>query len=200
MVATLPALSAAETRAAEALLARAWGPGTSVRAAEPIWDRTHVVRLHLATGRSVVMKKRADNDTFGAELATLGYLNGMPEPVAPRLLGADAGILLMEDLGPGPSLADSLLTGDRSRVRADLVSYAEALGSMHAWSTGRPRDPRLGTPPWPDAVVRGKDAFLAAAVSLGLAAVAAGTEIGQLRRGLRQPLAAMQGVGGEDTC
>ena len=50
----------------------------------------------------------------------------MPEPVAPRLLGADAdaGILLMEDLGPGPSLADSLLTGDRSRMRADLVSYA----------------------------------------------------------------------------
>ena len=38
MVVTLPALSAAETRAAEALLARAWGPGTSVRAAEPIWD------------------------------------------------------------------------------------------------------------------------------------------------------------------
>ena len=106
----------------------------------------------------------------------------MPEPVVPRLLGADAdaGIVLMEDLGPGPSLADSLLTGDRSRVRADLVSYAEALGSMHAWSMGRPRDPRLGTPPWPDAVARGKDAFLGAAVSLGLAAVAAGTEIDQL--------------------
>jgi len=180
VVATLPALSAAETRAAEALLARAWGPGTSVRAAEPIWDRSHVVRLHLATGRSVVMKKRADKDTFGVELAALGYLNGMPEPVVPRLLGADAGILLMEDLSPGPSLADSLLTGDRSRVRADLVSYAEALGSMHAWSMGRPRDPRLGTPPWPDAVARGKDAFLGAAVSLGLAAVAAGTEIDQL--------------------
>ncbi len=182
MVATLPALPAAETRAAEALLARVWGPGTSVRAAEPIWDRSHVVRLHLATGRSVVMKRRTDTDTFGVELATLEYLNGMPEPVAPRLLGADAdaGILLMEDLGPGASLADSLLTGDRSRVRADLVSYAEALGSMHAWSMGRPRDPRLGTPPWPGAVARGKDAFLGAAVSLGLAAVAAGTEIDQL--------------------
>jgi hypothetical protein len=182
VVATLPALSAAETRAAEVLLARAWGPGTSVRAAEPIWDRSHVVRLHLATGRSVVMKKRAGKDTFGAELGALEYLNGMPEPVAPRLLGADAdaGILLMEDLGPGPSLADSLLIGDRSRVRADLVSYAEALGSMHAWSMGRPRDPRLGTPPWPDAVARGKDAFLDAAVSLGLSAVAAGTEIDQL--------------------
>lgn len=53
VMAILPALSAAETRAAEALLARAWGPGTSVRAAEPSWDRSHVVRLHLATGRSV---------------------------------------------------------------------------------------------------------------------------------------------------
>jgi hypothetical protein len=161
-VATLPALSAAETRAAEALLARAWGRGTSVRAAEPIWDRAHVLRLHLAADRSVVLKRRADNDTFGVELAALEYLNQMPEPVAPRLLGADpdVGIVLMEDLGPGASLADSLLTGDRSRVRADLVSYAGALGSVHAWSMGRPRDPRLGTPPWPDAVARGKDAFL----------------------------------------
>ena len=69
-MATLPALSAAETRAADALLARVWGP-TSVRAAEPIWDRSHVVRLHLAAGRSVVMKKRADEGTFGVELAAV---------------------------------------------------------------------------------------------------------------------------------
>jgi Ser/Thr protein kinase RdoA (MazF antagonist) len=141
-----------------------------------------VARLHLATDRCVVLKKRAGEDTFGVELAALEYLNGMPDPVAPRLLGADAeaGIVLMEDLGPGPSLADSLLTGDRSRVRADLVSYAEALGSVHAWSMRRPRDPRLGTPPWPGDGARGKDAFLGAAVSLGLAAAGARTEIGQL--------------------
>jgi Ser/Thr protein kinase RdoA (MazF antagonist) len=130
----------------------------------------------------VVLKKQAGNDSFGVELAALEYLNQMPEPVAPRLLGADggAGILLMEDLGPGASLADSLLTGDRSRVRADLVSYAEALGAMHAWSMRRPRDPRLGTPPWPGAAAGGKDAFLGAAVSLGLAAPGAETEIDQL--------------------
>jgi aminoglycoside phosphotransferase (APT) family kinase protein len=180
-VVTLPALSAAETRAAEALLDRVWGPGTSVRAAEPIWDRTHVVRLHATTGRSVIMKKRAEGDRFEVELAVLEYLNGMPEPVAPRLLGADtdAGIVLMEDLGPGASLADSLLTGDRSRVRADLVSYAEALGAMHAWSMREPRS-GLGAPPWPDAVVRGQDAFLDAAASLGLATADAGTDIDQL--------------------
>jgi aminoglycoside phosphotransferase (APT) family kinase protein len=181
-VATLPALSAAEIQAAGALLARVWGPGTSVRAAEPIWDRSHVIRLRLAADRSVVLKKQADNDSFGVELAALEYLNGMPEPIAPRLLGADAdvGILLMEDLGPGPSLADSLLTGDRSRVRADLVSYAEALGSMHAWSIGKPSDPCLGAPPWPGVAARDKDAFLGAAISLGLAAAGAGTEIDQL--------------------
>jgi Ser/Thr protein kinase RdoA (MazF antagonist) len=199
-VATLPALSPAETRAAEALLARVWGQGMSVRAAEPIWDRAHVVRLQLAAGRSVVMKKRADADSFGAELAALEYLNAMPEPVAPRLLGADsdAGIVLMEDLGPGPSLADSLLTGDRPRVRADLVSYAEALGSMHAWSMRRPRDPCLGTPPWPDAVARGKDAFLGAAAALGLAAAAAGAEIDQLSLMLDEP--GYQGLVHGDVC
>jgi Phosphotransferase enzyme family len=182
VVATLPALSAAEIQAAGALLARVWGPGTSVRAAEQIWNRSHVIRLYLAADRSVVLKKQAGNDSFGVELAALEYLNGMPEPVAPRLLGADAGagILLMEDLGPGPSLADSLLTGDRSRVRADLVSYAEALGSMHAWSIGEPGDPGLGAPPWPGVAARDKDAFIGAAVSLGLAAAGAGTEIDQL--------------------
>jgi hypothetical protein len=76
VVASLAAVPAAETRAAGALLARAWGPGTSVRAAEPVWDRSHVVRLHLAAGRCVVMKGRADEDAFGVELAALEYLNG----------------------------------------------------------------------------------------------------------------------------
>ncbi len=112
------------------------------------------------------MKKRIGGDSFGAEVAALEHLNGMPEPVAPRLLGvdADAGLLLIEDLGPGPSLADSLLTGDRSRVRADLISYAETMGSMHAWSMGQPRDPRLGTSPWLHTVARSKDASLGVAL------------------------------------
>jgi hypothetical protein len=41
-------LSAAETRAAESLLAASWGASVTVRAAEKIWDRHHVVRLHTA--------------------------------------------------------------------------------------------------------------------------------------------------------
>jgi aminoglycoside/choline kinase family phosphotransferase len=140
-----PALSAAETRVAEALLARAWGDRTEVHEAAVIWNRRHVVRLDLGAGRSVVLKRSGEEGdadaarSFGIELAVLEYLNGMPVPVAPRLLGADtaAGILLMEDLGAGASLAGSLLGTDRDRAQADLIAYAQALGSLHAWSVGR---------------------------------------------------------------
>jgi aminoglycoside/choline kinase family phosphotransferase len=149
MSAAKPALSAAEADLAAALLARAWGEHTQIRAAELIWKRRHIARLHLGDGRSVVLKRRGDQPaqsgqgrSFGVELAVLEYLTAMPVPVAPRLLGADpdAGILLIEDLGPGTSLADSLLAGDRARAQADLAAYARALGALHAWSIGRPGD------------------------------------------------------------
>ena len=138
-------LSAQETRAAEALLAAAWGPGVEVRSAEQIWDRSNILRLSLADGRSVVLKRGRDADSraplrgFPAEVAALSFLNGMETPVAPRLLGADADILIMEDLGPASSLAHSLLAPDPVRARADLVAYGRALGAMHGWSFGRGR-------------------------------------------------------------
>ena len=96
-------LTARAKQAAEAVLTRAWGERIQVRSAEVIWDREHVLRLELADGRSVVLKRRGDQEddagdrSFEAELAALDLLNGMPVPVAPRLLGADemAGILLM---------------------------------------------------------------------------------------------------------
>jgi Phosphotransferase enzyme family len=129
-----PMLSAAEQQAAGALLAAAGGERAEVRAAEPLWDRSHVFRLRAGPGRPAVLKRRGDGDGgrrgSGAELAALEYLNAMPEPVAPRLLGSDprAGLLLMEDLGPGASLADSLLAGDRAQA-----------GSDRTWSPARGR-------------------------------------------------------------
>src|SRR6516165_1423591 len=140
------------------------------------------MRLRVTTDRSVVLKRRRERvGGFGAELAALEYLNAMPVPVAPRLVGADAeaGLLLMEDLGPGASLADALLADDRERARADLVSYAQALGAMHAWSMGRPGElaslraryaPQASlSPAWLGTVAYGRDAFLGAVASLGLA-------------------------------
>ena len=101
-----PALPEGERQLAEALLTRALGEPAVVHAAEHVWDRDHVFRLHLASGRAVILKRMrghgpASSQSFGDELAALDYLNAMPVPVAPRLLGADAqaGLLLMEVTG-----------------------------------------------------------------------------------------------------
>jgi Ser/Thr protein kinase RdoA (MazF antagonist) len=179
-----PALPPDETRTAGALLSAAWGEPVAVLAAEALRDRTHVFRLRLDGGRSAVLKRRGPRDqareAFGIELAALEYLSAMPEPVAPRLLGADAeaGLLLMEDLGPGRSLADSLLAGSPAAAQADLVAYARALGSLHAWSRERAAGyaalrarhapgAALG-PAWLGAVGRGQAGFRAVAAGLGL--------------------------------
>jgi hypothetical protein len=132
------ALSPAERAVAESLLSAAWGEPVVVCAADVVWDRAHVVRLRTRDGRSAILKRvRSDpevgasgSESFGIELASWEYLAGMPVPVAPRLLGADvtAGVLVMEELPPGRSLADSLLLGDRVTAVADLAAYVTALG------------------------------------------------------------------------
>ena len=186
---------------AESLLASHWGTSAVVRAAERIWDRSHIVRLRLAGDDRTVVLKRPREDNFGdrtrgfdAEVAALEFLNPMETPVAPRLLGADvgAGILIMEDLGPGSSLADSLLGSDRGRAEADLIGYARALAAMHAWSVGRSGEygelrARLAgsasveiAPDWMHAITRSKERFLAMAAQLGLATDGADREIDTL--------------------
>jgi Ser/Thr protein kinase RdoA (MazF antagonist) len=188
-----PALTEAETQVVAALLARAWGPGARIREVAPIWGRSDVLRVQGDPGRSVVMKRRrGPAQTFGVELAALEYLNQMPVPVAPRLVAADAaaGVLLMEDLGPGPSLADALLGGDRERAAAGLVRYAEALGALHAWSMRRPDElaglraryaPQVPLgPSWLAALARGRAGFLGTTAALGLTAGQAAAEIDDL--------------------
>lgn len=188
-----PGLPPDQTRAAGALLSAAWGEPVAVLAAEALRDRTHVFRLRLDGGRSAVLKRRGPSDqargAFGIELAALEYLSAMPEPVAPRLLGADAeaGILLMEDLGPGRSLADSLLAGSPEAAQADLVAYARALGALHAWSRERPAGfaalrarhaPGAAlAPAWLGAVGRGQADFLGVAATLGLGTAGVEDEI-----------------------
>jgi hypothetical protein len=194
-------LSAAEVRVAESLLASRWGQDVAVRDAETIWDRSHIVRLRLAGDDRTVVLKRPREDNFGdrsrgfdAELAALQFLSPMETAIAPRLLGADAsaGILIMEDLGPGSSLADSLMAPDRGRVGADLISYARAIAAMHAWSVGRSREyaqiraDLAGSaeapmaPDWMDAIARSKEPFLAMAAQLGLATDGVDREIDSL--------------------
>ena len=194
-------LSAAETCAAESILAAYVGTRLTVSTAELIWDRHHIVRLHLSgDDRSVVLKRRRKKNFgdrargFDAELAALEFLNGMETAIAPRLLGADpaAGILIMEDLGPGSSLADSLLARNGDQAEADLVSYARAMGTMHAWSVSRsPEYTEIRArhcrsaessmdPDWINATAKGKAPFLALSAQLGLPADGMSEEIDSL--------------------
>jgi Ser/Thr protein kinase RdoA (MazF antagonist) len=213
-------LSARETHAAESLLASAWGQGVTVRSAEKIWDRSHILRLHLADGRSVVLKRGRDADSkdpfrgFPAEVAALEFLNGMDTPVAPRLLGADADVLIMEDLGPPSSLAHSLLARDPGRAAADLVAYGRALGAMHAWSAGRDGefasiavtrageagDGHVPEPHWMAAIISGKQPLLRVAARLGLPATEVGAEIDSLPELLRGPGGTYTGLVHSDAC
>jgi Ser/Thr protein kinase RdoA (MazF antagonist) len=182
-----PVLSPAETRTAESLLGGALGTQVTIRGAEPIWSRSHIVRLYLApVGGSVVLKRRREdnfggrNRAFGAEVAALDFLNGMDTAVAPRLLGADgdAEILIMEDLGAGSSLAHSLLARDRHRAEEDLVSFARALATMHSWSIGRSAEfaglrachapGEALEPDWMGGIARGRESFPALLARLGM--------------------------------
>jgi Ser/Thr protein kinase RdoA (MazF antagonist) len=192
-----PALSAGQQQTAQAVLARSWGETAEIRSAERVWDRENVVRLELADGRSAVLKRRPDPEdhargrSFERELHALELLNGMPVAVAPRLLGADAaaGILLMEDLATEVSLADSLLTGERERAEADLIAYAKALASMHAWTGQRAaavEGPAVEEPAWLTVIANGKEPFLAAAARLGLRAEGVAGEIDQIAVTLRE--------------
>jgi hypothetical protein len=139
-------LSAEETRAAEALLADAWGPGVEVRSAEKLWHRSHVLRLRLADGRSVVLKRGRDADSgeplrgFRAEVAALSFLNGMETPVAPRLLGAT--VLTRNGARDAGLLIEAALTAALgSWVVARGPAVGQALEEDEDWgtTTERPR-------------------------------------------------------------
>lgn len=182
----------------EALLSEARGDRVRLAAVEKIWGRDHVLRVQLDAGGSAVVKRARPTEPerrqhgFGVELAALQYLSSMPMAIAPRLLGADlkSGVLVMEELPPGGSLADSLLTGDEGGVEADLIAYARALGSIHVWSMARVDElsqlravyaPGAETRPgWVGALDKAKEPFLDTAWRLGLAVNGVVEEIDQL--------------------
>lgn len=210
-------LSAQEIRAAESLLADAWGTGAVVLSAEQIWDRSNVLRLKLADGRSVVLKRGRDADSadplrgFPAEVTALEFLNNMDLPVAPRLLGADTEVLIMEDLGPASSLAHSLLAHDSDRAATDLVAYGRALGAMHVWSSGRRSEfasiaaartagGSVPEPHWIAAFTKGKEPLLRVAARLGLPADGVSSEIDSLLELLCGPGDAYSGLVHSDAC
>lgn len=106
-------------------------------------QRNRVLRM-AAQGRDgrchrLVVKTAVDaGDGAAREEAALRLLTARAVPGAVRLLaaGSDPPLLVLDDLGPGPTLADRLL-GDAPRAaETSLLAWAGTLGSFHARTTG----------------------------------------------------------------
>jgi hypothetical protein len=76
------------------------------------------------------------NDWAGAE-----FLSSLrtDAPLAARFYGGGRalGFILLEDLGPGDSLAELLKGSDATEARAGMLALAQALGTMHAATAGK---------------------------------------------------------------
>ena len=93
-------------------------------------DKAQVARLRMTTGATVVAKRPVDPAAFTRELQALRLL---PEAVRPALVAAGDDILVLQDLGPGPSLADLLLGHDPAAAETALMTWAGTLGeALHA--------------------------------------------------------------------
>ena len=155
--------------------------GSSVVDDEVVWERPHVVRITLADGRSAITKRpRVDGETgesnegsraaFHRERAVLALLAGVPDSPAPRLLGSDGELLVMEDLPPGRSLAELLLGADVEEARKGIVAYADALARFHVATAGLEDRFEAGDtqPWWADVTDLGVDGFAALAARFGV--------------------------------
>ncbi|MEU8386302.1 hypothetical protein [Streptosporangium sp. NPDC048865] len=136
--------------------------------------RTVVLRCRTASGGSVVVKKYGTEPdglrAFTAEAAGLSL-----RLAGPGLLGVDASVplLVMEDLGSAPTLADVLLGDDPRAARDGLSAWARGLGRLAAASVRRRADlaglsarygmgvPSWDEDPWPARYAAGFPAALA---------------------------------------
>ena len=148
--------------AAEAVLSTSFGVPIRVDRFEVLKgsDRSRVTRCFLVDApnapTSVVVKQvlgdesaaseprsadadsawRLLNDWTGAEFLSQVANDGSP---GPRSYGGDraAGLIVLEDLGTGKTLADLLLGVDATQAEAALMSFSATLGRMHAITIGK---------------------------------------------------------------
>jgi len=104
-------------------------------------DRSAVLRCRRPDGGTVVVKSYPRTivgaESFTAEAAGLAFTS--ESGIGPRLLAASpqARLVVMSDLGSGPSLADVLLTGPADAAASALLSWARACGDLAVASAGR---------------------------------------------------------------
>ncbi|HEY3140944.1 MAG TPA: phosphotransferase [Acidimicrobiales bacterium] len=162
-----------------------------IHSAEIVSTRAHVVRVRFGGGDTAIVKRprqvatgseRVDDmrSLFLAERTGLELLAAMPESPTPTLLAVDdtADLLVMEDLPPGPSIAELLLGDDWNAAEEGVVELARTLASVHGWSAGRESEyqairARVGlavgeAQRWTRITAAGRDAFRSMAEAVGV--------------------------------
>ena len=88
-------------------------------------NKATVVRLRVAGGTTMIAKQPRRREMFVRELEARRLL---PATVRPALLASSSDLIVVEDLGSGPSLADLLLANEQNVAEQALLGWAETLG------------------------------------------------------------------------
>jgi len=127
----------------ELLTAASAAMGTTLAPLEELGsgERSAVMRCRVPHGGTVVVKSFPASDlgrqNFAAETAGLALAG--EAGVAPRILAASQHSLLvvMTDLGAGPSLADLLLGNDAAAAQTGLLAWSRGCGELALAAAGR---------------------------------------------------------------
>ncbi|WP_253846511.1 hypothetical protein [Actinosynnema pretiosum] len=142
-------------RAAETVLSGRFGARVTLADPENLGGagRSTVARVRVASTpfslpRTLVVKRYpeqvADRDPFAHEAASHKLLTALPaeERATPELFAQDTRkrLVVLEDLGKAPRLAEKLLGSDARVAERGLLSWAHAMGRLHATTAGRDAD------------------------------------------------------------
>lgn len=142
--------------AAEAVLSRRFGARITLTEPEDLGGsaRSCVVRVRVAASpfslpRTLVLKRYVQPlhehcDAFAREAASYQLFTALAseDRMCPELFAHDPGsrLVVLEDLGHAPTLADKLLGDDARAAERALLSYSRSLGRLHATTAGREAD------------------------------------------------------------
>ena len=150
----VPGLPPRTSGPVEDLVRKAFGGGTRIVSVEDVGGRRRRSLIHRLTlsgpnaPQSVIVKQlkavrpdtARDNDQnslFLAELSSLRFLTELGlDDLSPRLFAHDVAshVLVMQDLGPGVSMADVLQARPEPSSLPTLHAYASSLGRLHGLS------------------------------------------------------------------
>jgi hypothetical protein len=161
--------------AAQLVLSHRFGAAVRLAAPEDLGGsgESTVIRVRVAASpfslpRTLVVKRYgppepgAPNDAFVQEAVSYQLFTALAsdERMCPEMFAHDGRerLVVLEDLGRSPTLADKLLGNDPKAAERALLSWARSLGKLHASTAGREQDfealsRRLGRPKSVDPLV-----------------------------------------------